>query len=44
LLGPERAAQQAQYLVEQAVEHLADHGAEADLLRALARFAVERDH
>jgi farnesyl diphosphate synthase len=43
VLGPERAAQQAQLLVEQAIEHLADHGDEADLLRALARFAVERD-
>jgi farnesyl diphosphate synthase len=43
LLGPERAGQQARFLVEQAVEHLAGHGAEADLLRALARFAIERD-
>ena len=44
LLGPERARQQAAFLVEQAVEHLAGHGGEADMLRALARFAVERDH
>jgi farnesyl diphosphate synthase len=44
LLGAERARQQASLLVEQAVEHLADHGEEADLLRAIARFAVERDH
>ncbi|MEO5973233.1 MAG: polyprenyl synthetase family protein [Sphingomicrobium sp.] len=44
LLGPDRARQQAQLLVEQAVEHLAGHGAEADLLRAIARFAVERNH
>lgn len=44
LLGPERAMQQAQILVGQAVEHLRDHGPEADLLRAIARFAVERDH
>ena len=44
LLGPERARQQAHILVEQAVEYLTSFGAEADLLRAIARFAVERDH
>ena len=44
VLGPERARQQARLLVSQAVEHLDDHGAEADLLRAIARFAIERDH
>ena len=44
LLGEERARQQAQMLVSQAIEHLADHGEEADLLRAIGRFAVERDH
>ena len=44
LLGEERARQQAQFLVEQAVEHLAGHGREADLLRSIARFAIERDH
>jgi farnesyl diphosphate synthase len=44
LLGPERARQQATMLVEQAIEHLAEHGEEADLLRAIARFAIERDH
>ncbi len=44
LLGPERARQQADILVEQAVEHLSNHGEEADLLRAIARFAIERDH
>jgi farnesyl diphosphate synthase len=43
LLGAERAGQQAALLVEQAIEHLADHGGEADLLRAIARFAIERD-
>ena len=43
LLGPERARQQAALLVGQAVEHLGDHGSEADLLRAIARFAIERD-
>jgi len=44
VLGPERARQQAALLVEQAIEHLDDHGSEADLLRAIARFAIERDH
>ncbi|MEO6582052.1 MAG: polyprenyl synthetase family protein, partial [Sphingomicrobium sp.] len=44
LLGEERARQQAEVLVEQAIEHLDDHGPEADLLRAIARFAIERDH
>jgi farnesyl diphosphate synthase len=44
LLGAERARQQAGLLVEQALEHLQTFGAEADLLRAIARFAVERDH
>jgi farnesyl diphosphate synthase len=43
LLGPERARAQARILVDQAVEHLERHGAEADLLRALARYIVERD-
>jgi farnesyl diphosphate synthase len=44
LLGEERARQQASFLVNRAVEHLASHGEEADLLRAIARFAIERDH
>src|SRR3954449_12384294 len=44
LLGPERARQQAGFLVNQAIEHLSGHGEEADLLRAIARFAIERDH
>lgn len=44
LFGEERARQQAGFLVDQAIEHLADHGEEADLLRAIARFAIERDH
>ncbi|MEO7602383.1 MAG: polyprenyl synthetase family protein [Sphingomicrobium sp.] len=44
VLGQDRARQQAQLLVDQAIEHLASHGQEADLLRAIARFAVERDH
>lgn len=44
LLGAERARQQANLLVGQAVAHLQSFGAEADLLRAIARFAAERDH
>jgi farnesyl diphosphate synthase len=44
LLGEERARQQAGFLVNQAIEHLSGHGPEADLLRAIARFAIERDH
>ena len=44
LLGPDRARQQASFLVDQAIEHLSGHGSEADLLRAIARFAIERDH
>jgi farnesyl diphosphate synthase len=44
LLGPDRARDQARMLVDQAVGHLAQHGAEADLLRDLARYIVERDH
>ncbi|MCA1652980.1 MAG: polyprenyl synthetase family protein [Sphingomicrobium sp.] len=44
LLGEERARAQAALLADQAIEHLHDYGAEADLLRAIARFAVERDH
>jgi farnesyl diphosphate synthase len=44
LLGPERARRQADALVEQAIEQLHGFGAEADLLRSAARFAVERDH
>ena len=43
LLGPERAREQARFLVDQAIGHLASHGEEADLLRDLARFIVERD-
>ena len=44
LLGEDRARQQARLLVDQAIEHLGDHGREADLLRAIAHFAAERDH
>ena len=44
LLGEDRARQQANFLVNQAIEHLSSHGSEADMLRAIARFAIERDH
>jgi farnesyl diphosphate synthase len=44
LFGEERARQQAGFLVNQAIEHLSHHGSEADLLRAIARFSIERDH
>ena len=43
LMGADQARQQAQALSEQAIGHLASHGEEAGLLRALARFVVERD-
>jgi farnesyl diphosphate synthase len=44
LLGRERARQQAELLVRQAVAFLDRYGAEADLLREIARFAIDRDH
>lgn len=44
LLGAERAREQARILVDQAIEFLASYGTEADLLRELARFIVERNH
>ena len=43
LLGISRARDQAAALVEQAVSHLHGYGQEADPLRALARYIVERD-
>ena len=43
LLGPDRAREQARMLVDQAVQHLHGYGVEADLLRAIARFVLERD-
>lgn len=43
LMGAEAARAQARALVDQAVAHLDHFGAEADLLRELARFIVERD-
>jgi farnesyl diphosphate synthase len=43
LLGMDRAKAQANALVDQAIAHLGSFGAEADLLRAIARYTVERD-
>nr|WP_228275096.1 farnesyl diphosphate synthase [Sphingosinithalassobacter tenebrarum] len=43
LLGLERAREQAELLVAQAIEHLHGYGEEADLLRDIARFVLERD-
>ncbi|KPF64172.1 farnesyl-diphosphate synthase [alpha proteobacterium AAP81b] len=43
LLGVERARTQAAMLIDQAITHLGGYGDEADLLRAIARFAIERD-
>ncbi len=43
LLGVERAREQCRMLVAQAIEHLRDYGPEADLLRAIASYVVERD-
>ncbi|MEJ7927784.1 polyprenyl synthetase family protein [Sphingobium sp. AN641] len=43
LLGAERAREQALLLVDQAKAHLHGFGAEADLLRAIADYIVERD-
>ncbi|MGB3470239.1 MAG: farnesyl diphosphate synthase [Erythrobacter sp.] len=43
LMGADKAREQARALVDQAIAHLGSHGSEADMLRALARFIVERD-
>lgn len=43
LMGVDKAREQARALVDQAVLRLASYGPEADILRALARFIVERD-
>lgn len=43
LMGVERAREQATALVDQAIGHLASYGDEATLLRAIARYVVERD-
>lgn len=44
LMGAERAREQSQALVEQAIAHLSCYGEEAALLRRLASYIVERDH
>ena len=44
LMGLERAKAQADLLMHQAVAHLGSFGDEADLLRAIAKYVVERDH
>lgn len=43
LLGPVHARNQARMLVERAVAHLQHYGAEADLLRTIARYILKRD-
>ncbi|TPG56275.1 polyprenyl synthetase family protein [Sphingomonas glacialis] len=43
LLGLDRARAQARMLVDQAIQHLQHFGPEADLLRDIARFTLERD-
>ena len=44
LLGLDRARAQATMLVDQAIDHLRGYGTEADLLRDIARYALDRDH
>jgi farnesyl diphosphate synthase len=43
LMGVDKAREQARALVDQAIAHLGSHGSKAEVLRALARFIVERD-
>ncbi len=43
LLGIERARSRAEMLIDQAIHHLQGFGPEADLLRAIAHFTIERD-
>lgn len=43
LLGADRAREQAEMLVRQAIGHLAAYGEEAEVLRGVARYVVERD-
>ncbi len=43
ILGIDKARAQAHLLVDQAISHLSSYGSEADLLRAIARYVVERD-
>jgi farnesyl diphosphate synthase len=43
LMGLDRARQQAEMLVSQAIDQLASYGSEADLLRAIAHYITQRD-
>jgi farnesyl diphosphate synthase len=43
LLGIDRARAQAHMLVDQAIGHLHSYGESAELLRAIARYSIERD-
>ena len=43
LMGVDKAREQARALSEQAVDHLAVHGEKAFMLKAVARYIVERD-
>ncbi|GGB17427.1 farnesyl-diphosphate synthase [Sphingomonas metalli] len=43
LLGVDRAREQCRMLVDQAIDHLRSYGREAEVLRAVARYVVERD-
>ena len=43
LMGVERAREQARMLVDQSIAHLHGFGTEADLLRDIARYVLERD-
>jgi farnesyl diphosphate synthase len=44
LMGVDEARSRAAMLVEQAKAHLGSYGREADLLRAIADFAISRRH
>jgi farnesyl diphosphate synthase len=44
MLGVERARRQSRLLVDQAIEHLQSFGQGSDLLAAIARFSISRDH
>jgi farnesyl diphosphate synthase len=44
LLGLAEAKEKAQHLHEQALESLSDFGNEADLLRDLSLYIIQRDH
>ncbi|MDE2411822.1 MAG: polyprenyl synthetase family protein [Sphingomonadales bacterium] len=43
LLGEGRAREQARMLIDQSIAYLGSYGQEADLLRAVARYIIERD-